>query len=179
MGAAAQVIFGQHGDTIIRSLTIISMLSAVNACQLMATRVLFAMSRDGLVSSRAVKVNEGGTPTGALFLRARLAALFIFGGSVEKSQRFESIIAVLAFFFVVNYSVSFLSLFVLRRREPGHERPYRAWGYPWTTGFSLLGSIAFLGGAVASDTRNSIYALLLLAASYPTFRLSKWLGERQ
>ncbi|MEK6288154.1 MAG: APC family permease [Acidobacteriota bacterium] len=180
MGAAAQVIFGQQGDTIIRSLTIISMSSAINACQLMATRVLFAMSRDGLVSSRAVKVNEGGTPTAALFASTVVAALFIFGGSFEKSHKiFENIIAVLAFFFVVNYAVSFLSLFVLRRREPDRQRPYRAWGYPWTTGVSLLGSIAFLGGAVASDTRNSIYALLLLAASYPAFRLSKWLAERQ
>src|SRR4030095_13470515 len=178
MGAAAQVIFGQYGDTIIRSLTIISMLSAINACQLMASRVLFAMSRDGLVSSRAVKVNEGGTPTGALFASTAIAALFIFGGSFEKSHKiFESIIAVLAFFFVVNYSVSFLSLFVLRRREPDRERPYRAWGYPWTTAISLLGSIAFLGGAVASDTRNSIYALVLLGASYPAFRLSKWLSK--
>ena len=179
MGAAAQVIFGQHGDTIIRSLTIISMLSAINACQLMASRVLFAMSRDGLVTSRAVKVNEGGTPTGALIASTAIAALFIFGGSFEKSHKiFESIIAVLAFFFVVNYSVSFFSLFVLRRREPEHARPYRAWGYPWTTGLSLLGSIAFLGGAVASDTRNSINALILLAASYPAFRASRWLANR-
>ena len=88
-------------------------------------------------------------------------------------------LGVVAFFFVVNYAISFGVVFLLRRREPDRERPYRAWGYPWTTGFSLLGSLAFLGGAVASDTRNSIYALLLLAASYPAFRLSKLLSERQ
>lgn len=178
MGAAAEVIFGQHGDTIIRSLTIISMLSAINACQLMATRVLFAMSRDRLVSARVVKVNEGGTPTTALFASTAIAALFIFGGSFEKSQKiFESIIAVLAFFFVVNYAVSFLSVFVLRRREPARERPYKAFGFPWTTGISLVGSLAFLAGSVVSDTRNSIYALVLLAASYPAFVLIKRLAQ--
>jgi basic amino acid/polyamine antiporter, APA family len=69
-------------------------------------------------------------------------------------------------------------VFFLRRHEPGRPRPYRAWGYPWTTGFSLLGSIAFLAGAVASDTRNSVYALILLAASYPAFRFTKWLAIR-
>jgi APA family basic amino acid/polyamine antiporter len=79
----------------------------------------------------------------------------------------------LAFFFVANYILSFVSVFVLRRREPEKERPYRAWGYPWTTALALIGSVLFLVGAVASDTRNSIYALALLALSYPVFRLVK------
>jgi APA family basic amino acid/polyamine antiporter len=64
-------------------------------------------------------------------------------------------------------------VFVLRWREPEKERPYRAWGYPWTTALVLIGSVLFLIGAIASDTRNSIYALLLLAVSYPLFRLLK------
>jgi APA family basic amino acid/polyamine antiporter len=173
LGKAAQAIFGANGDRIFRSLMILSMLSAVNACQLMATRVLFAMSRDGLFSTKGARANEGGTPTVALFFSTLVAALFIVTGTVDQ------VLAVVAFFFVVNYAISFGVVFLLRRREPDRERPYRAWGYPWTTGFSLLGSIAFLGGAVASDTRNSIYALLLLAASYPAFRLSKLLSERQ
>ena len=173
LGKAAQSIFGPSGDRIFRSLMILSMLSAVNACQLMATRVLFAMSRDGLFSTKGARANEGGTPTVALFFSTLVAALFIVTGTVDQ------VLAVVAFFFVVNYAISFGVVFLLRRCEPDRERPYRAWGYPWTTGFSLLGSIAFLGGAVASDTRNSIYALLLLAASYPAFRLSKLLSERQ
>ena len=61
----------------------------------------------------------------------------------------------LAFFFVANYTLSFISVFVLRRREPDRPRPYRAWGYPWTTGLALAGSVAFLAGAVASDTRTA------------------------
>jgi APA family basic amino acid/polyamine antiporter len=89
------------------------------------------------------------------------------------------VIAVVAFFFVANYAVSFLSLFVLRWREPLRERPYKSWGYPWTTGLALLGSVAFLVGAVVSDlnsgSRDSIYAVLLLAASYPVFRVVKLL----
>jgi APA family basic amino acid/polyamine antiporter len=172
IGTAAQAIFGPYGDTIIRSLTIISMLSAINAYHLMATRVLFSMSRDGLGSDKATKVNQGGTPTIALFVSATVAVLFILGG-----ERFETVITVLAFFFVANYTMSFISVFVLRRREPGLQRPYRAWGYPWTTALALLGSIAFLAGAVASDTRNSLYALLLLAASYPAYVLLRWLSK--
>ncbi len=169
-GEAANAIFGTHGDTIFRSLVIVSMLSGINAYHLMASRVLFAMSRDGLFTTKAAAVNEGGTPTIALLLSAAVAVLFIVFG-----QTFERVITVLAFFFVANYVLSFISLFVLRKRQPDKPRPYRAWGYPVTPALALIGSIAFLGGAVAADTRNSVYALLLLAVSYPVFRLIKLL----
>jgi basic amino acid/polyamine antiporter, APA family len=171
-GLAAQVIFGAHGDTIFRTLTIISMLSGINAYHLMASRVLYAMSRDGLFSKFAARVNEGGTPTVALFMSAGIALLFIVFG-----KTFEKVITVLAFFFVANYTISFISVFVLRRREPERPRPYRVWGYPVTTALALLGSVAFLAGAVASDTLNSIYALILLAASFPAFLLLKLLAQ--
>ena len=173
LGKAAEAIFGANGDRIFRSLMILSMLSAVNACQLMATRVLFAMSRDGLFSTAGAQANKGGTPTVALLFSTLVAVLFIVTGTLDQ------VLAVVAFFFVVNYAVSFAVVFLLRLREPNRPRPYRAWGYPWTTGFSLLGSIAFLVGAVASDTRKSIYALLVLGASYPAFRLAKLLAGRQ
>ena len=167
-GEAANVLFGRHGDTVFRSLTIISLLSAINACHLMSSRVLFAMSRDGLFFSQASQVNKGGTPSVALFLGAVVTLVLIVFG-----QTFEKLITILSFFFVASYALSFISVFVLRRREPLKERPYRAWGYPWTTGLALIGSVAFLAGAIASDTLNSLYALALLAVSYPVFKLLK------
>jgi APA family basic amino acid/polyamine antiporter len=107
-----------------------------------------------------------------LLSSATVAVLFIVFG-----QTFETVLTVLAFFFVANYTLSFISLFVLRRREPNKERPYRAWGYPWTTGLALAASLIFLVGAIVSDTKNSVYALILLAVSYPLFRLIR-LGAR-
>ena len=162
----ATMTFGQHGDALCRGLMIVALLSAVNSNHLMASRVLFAMSRDGLFHRRATTVNEGGTPTVALLLSAAVALLFIVFG-----QTFSRVITLLAFFFIANYTLSFLSLFVLRAREPERPRPYRAWGYPLTTAVALAGSLAFLVGAVASDLRNSVWALVLLAASYPAFLL--------
>src|SRR6185503_11682381 len=124
------------------------------------------------LAENVARVNKGGTPTVALFLSAAMAVLIILFG-----KTFGKVITVLAFFFVANYTLSFISIFVLRRREPEKDRPYRAWGYPWTTGLVLIGSVLFLVGAIAADlkegTRFSIYALVLLAASYPLFRLMK------
>jgi APA family basic amino acid/polyamine antiporter len=134
----------------------------------MSTRVLFAISRDGLFMKAGAQVNEGGTPTIALLLSVIVAVLFIVFG-----QTFGTVLTVLAFFFVANYTLSFISLFVLRCREPNKDRPYRAWGHPWTTGLALIGSAMFLVGAVISDTWNSAYALGLLALSYPLYRLMR------
>jgi APA family basic amino acid/polyamine antiporter len=165
-GAVADALLGTRGDVVLRVLTIVSMFSAVNAYHLMASRVLLAMSRDRLFFRGATAVNPGGTPTIALVLSTAVAVLFIVFG-----RTFERVITILAFFFIANYTLSFVSLFVLRHREPERPRPYRAWGYPWTTAMALLGSASFLIGAIAGDPSNSAGALLLLAASYPAFRL--------
>ncbi|HEV2706958.1 MAG TPA: APC family permease [Pyrinomonadaceae bacterium] len=166
VGSAAGRIFGERGATVISALAAVSMLAAVNASTMSAPRILFAMAGDRLFWRSAARVNRGGTPTVALLLSTVAAVLMIL-----FSRTFERLLAALAFFFVVDYALVYVSVFVLRRREPERPRPFRAWGYPWTTAAALVGSVAFLCGAIASDTENSLYALLLLAASYPAFIL--------
>ena len=170
VGAAASAIFGAYGDTVIRVLAISSMLSTINAYTLSAPRTLYAMSCDGLFTHHATTVNKGGTPTITLLVSTIVAVLFIVSGTFNK------VLAVIAFFFVSYYAMAFLSVIVLRRREPDLPRPYRVWGYPWTTLIVLIGSIAFLAGAVAGDTRNSLWALALLAVSYPVYLIVKILA---
>ena len=167
VGAVARVIFGAYGDKAIRVLAILSLLSTVNAYTLTAPRILYAMSCDELFARRAARVNRGGTPTTTLLLSTIAAALFILSGT------FNTVLAALAFFFVANYSMGYISVFVLRRREPNLPRPYRAWGYPWTTAIVLIGSIAFLIGAAITDKKNTLWALVLLAASYPIYLIAK------
>ncbi|MFN7926703.1 MAG: APC family permease [Blastocatellia bacterium] len=164
-GTVAQVLWGARGTRILQVLVLLSMLSSINANTLMASRVLFGMSRDALFSDKVVNVNAGGTPTLALFISTLITLFFILTGT------FNQVLAVLAFFFVTNYALSFLSVLVLRRTELQTPRPHRTWCYPFTTGLALLGSLTFLLGAVISDRRNSLYALALLAISYPVFFL--------
>ena len=163
----AEAIFGARGDLLVRLVVIASLPSAVNACLLMASRVLYAVSRDGLGLPIATRVNVGGTPTIALAFTGVVSLGFLATGT------FGSIIAIAAFFFVADYALSFVAVFVLRSREPQAIRPYRAIGHPWTTGFVLLGSLAFLASAVVADRRNSLFALGIVVVSYPVFRLSR------
>jgi APA family basic amino acid/polyamine antiporter len=170
-GAVANKLFGAYGDKAIRVLAILSLLSTINAYTLTAPRILYAMSCDELFMRRATRVNRGGTPTVTLLISTAVAVLFIF-------RSFDQVLAALSFFFVANYAMAYISLIVLRRREPGLPRPYRAWGYPWTTGIVLAGSIAFLAGAVVSDRRDSLFALAILAASVPIYLTVRFLPLR-
>lgn len=179
LGAAAEHIFGKLGDPVIRIIMIVSMLSSMNANQIFCTRTLHAMSCDGLFFSAASRVNQGGTPVMALFLSTVAGILFLLTGT------FERVIDMLAFFFVANYTLSYASLFLLRRREPQMPRPYRAWGYPWTTGIALLASVIFLVASVVTDIQGerasghfwppspAVLALGVLVLSYPVFRILK------
>lgn len=163
----AEAIFGPRGDTVVRLVVVLVLPSAVNACLLMASRVLFAVSRDGIGPRIATRVNDGGSPTIALIASGIVSLIFLATGG------FEQAIAIAAFFFVADYALSFLAVFVLRHREPQAPRPYRAFRHPWTTGIVLAGSIAFLVSAVVEDTRHSLWALAVLVISYPAFRLTK------
>jgi APA family basic amino acid/polyamine antiporter len=166
LGAVASRVFGHYGDAVIRSIMIVSMLSCLNANQLFCTRTLHAMSCDGLFFRSFASVNKGGTPTLALLLSSIVGVIFVLGS-------FERVIAMLSFFFVANYTLSYSSLFVLRRKEPAMPRPYRAWGYPWTTGIALAASVFFLIGSIATDRHNAPLALAMLVLSYPIFRILK------
>jgi APA family basic amino acid/polyamine antiporter len=179
LGSAAATIFGQWTITIISVLMIVSMLSGINAYHLMASRVSFAMSRDALLPPVVARVNQGGTPTTSLFLSAAgaVALTLLPLLRVGEKRPFEDVLAIVTFFFVTDYLFAYIAMFVLRRKEPDAERPYRAWGYPWTTGLALVGSLAFVAGALVSDTRNSLYALLVLGMAYPLFLAFKFFGR--
>ena len=166
-GTVANAIFGGGGERIVRLLVIVSLPSAVNANVLMGSRVLYSMSRDGLGIPVASRLNARGAPFVAIVATGLVAVAFLATGT------FETIIAIAAFFFVANYTTSFLGLIRVRMREPNRPRPYRTFGYPWTTALVLLGSLGFLVSAVVADRRNSMFALGILVLSYPVFRLTR------
>ena len=100
------------------------------------------------------------------------AVLFVLGS-------FERVIAMLSFFFVANYTLTYASLFILRKKQPDMPRPYRAWGYPYTTATALIGSILFLIGSIATDRDNAPLALIMLVLSYPVYRVMKYAAGRK
>jgi APA family basic amino acid/polyamine antiporter len=162
---AAQRLFGRSSGTLLTALALISLPPLINAVMMGGPRILYAMSSSGLLPPALSRVNPRGTPEWALFATIGLAALLTASGT------FRTLIATASFIFVVNHCSAFCALFVLRRREPELPRPFRVWGYPWITGVVLLAALGFLCGAVFSDTRHSLYAVILIVVSFPVRRL--------
>lgn len=154
---AAAIIAGDRGKQLITVLSVLSLLPLLNAILMIGTRILFAMGRDGLVSPRTASVNAGGTPGVATGITTGVAVLLIASGT------FQTLIALASVFLAANYCVSCLALVVLRRREPGAARPFRAWGYPWSAAIVVVGAVVFLAGMLVSDTASAVKAIGLLA----------------
>jgi APA family basic amino acid/polyamine antiporter len=164
---AARRLFGPGGELTLRVVMIVSLVAAVNALLLMASRVPFAISRDRLLPAWLARVNGGGTPVAALGTSVGIALLCL------GTNTFDTLLAMLAFMFVANYALTFTALFVARRRQPGADRPFRVPGYPAVPAIALIGSVAFMLAAVLSDPRSSLIAVALVAASWPVYRLAR------
>ncbi len=173
VGRAVESVFGPLAETLTIAVLTGFMIMGINLGYMFAARVIYAMSSDGLFFKQCQRVNRGGTPTMALV--ASLAATIIF---LLFSGGFERLVEALAFFTVVNYVILFLSVFILRRKEPDLPRPYRAWGYPWTTALTLAGAVAFLVGNILGGTGVSLTALVVVVLSYPLYLLFRRINMR-
>ncbi len=160
---AASVVLGPVGERVVRVIMIVSLLAQANALLMISSRVPHAMAEDRLVPRFLNSVNQGGAPVPALVASAAFAAFLL------ATRTFNAVLAVLAFYFVVGYLGSFVSLLVLRRREPDAVRPYRMPAYPILPALLVVGATAFLIGALLSDTGNALYALGLLVVATPVY----------
>lgn len=156
---AAVLLFGDYGKQVILVLSVITVVSTINAGLLYQPRILYAMARDGMLPRRVTSVNQGGTPAIALFLCASASLALVLSGS------FDTLIAIGSIVLVAVYLSGFISLLVLRRREPLLPRPYKAWLYPWSAFFVALASAAFLLGAIFTDLQHAAFTLILVFVS--------------
>ncbi len=167
---AARIILPRGGAELVTVISLLTVLSLVNAVMLMTPRILLAIGRDGFFTQKAATVSAGGTPRVALVLSSLASAVLILCGT------FNQIIALAAVLFLLNYVSAYSAMFVLRRREPLTVRPYRAFGFPYTTGIVLLGSVLFLVAAVVDDHQSGMVAAALLVACVPIYL---WLARRR
>ncbi len=122
--AAAEVIFGQAGATIMAVAIMISTFGCNNGLILSGARIYFAMARDGLFFASAGRLNRASVPGNALMIQAVWASVFCLSGTYGQLLDFV-IFAVLIF-----YILTIVGLFILRVRRPDLPRPYKALGYP-------------------------------------------------
>ncbi len=135
--AAAAVIFGNKGALIMAGLIMVSTFGCNNGIILSGGRLYYAMAQDGLFFPKAGVLNKAAVPGFALWVQCIWASLLCLSG------RYGDLLEYTMFASLLFYIVTIAGLFVLRRREPNAERPYRTWGYPVLPALYIAGAAAF------------------------------------
>jgi APA family basic amino acid/polyamine antiporter len=118
---------------------------------------------DGFAVKRAQKVGKGGNPLFAVLVTWILSVgLILLGG-------FEFLLLLCVFFFVPLYLALIVGVLVLRKREPDSERPYRAWGHPYSTIVCLIGWTVITLFQAFVERETAVYALAMVAVSWPVY----------
>ena len=142
---------------------IVILLSHQNLLYMGAPRVLHALAVDGLALERAQTVGHGGNPVIAVLITWLLAVgLILIGG-------FEFLLLLCVFFFVPLYVVLIIGVLILRKREPDAERPFRAWGHPYSTFVVLLGWSLITVFQAYAERETALYAIAMVAVSIPVY----------
>lgn len=173
---ASDVVHEFLGQGAAEWITVAMMISAfatLNGSILTGARVPYAMARDGLFFARAAHINARfRTPGFALLLQGVLAAALALTGT------FEDLLSFFIFASWLFYSLTTVSLFTLRRREPQLERPYRAWGYPWVPGlFVVIASLLMLNLFIQQWLRSAIGLALILSGLFFYWRWRRALAQ--
>ena len=123
---AAVALFGQRSATLLSSLVALTSAGFVSAMLMSGPRVSVAMAQDGVFFRALGRTNARGAPTLAVGLQGVLAVIAVL------TATFDSILVYVGFALNLNAAAAVAGAFVLRRREPDADRPYRAplWPLP-------------------------------------------------
>jgi len=165
--AAAEMIFGAIGGTIMASAILISTFGCNNGLILSGSRVYYAMARDGLFFRRAGQLNRNHVPGVALVVQAVWTSLLCLTGT------YGQLLDYVIFAALIFYALTTIGLFILRSKRPDAERPYRAIGYPVLPAlYIVLALTVAVILLIADKTRaQAISGLVLVAVGIPVFYL--------
>ncbi len=169
--AAAQIIFGTPAAVIMAALIMISTFGCNNGLILAGARVSYAMARDGLFFRRAAALNARGVPATALLFQAVWAALLCLSGTYSDLLDYV-VIAVLIF-----YILTVSGIFILRKRRPDAERPYKALGYPVLPALYIAAAAAISIDLLIFKYDNTRWGVLIVAIGIPIYFLWKRLAQ--
>jgi APA family basic amino acid/polyamine antiporter len=164
--AAVSTIFGNVAVVIMAGLIMISTFGCNNGLILAGARLYYAMAQDGLFLKQASHLNKNAVPARALWLQCLWASLLCLSGT------YGDLLDYCTFTSLCFYIVTIGGLFVLRRKEPNAERPYRAFGYPVVPALYILAGLTICGILLYTKTFNTGMGLLIAGLGIPVYFLT-------
>ena len=162
--ATAKALYGQGIAGLFTIVVIISMFGALNGNILVGARVTYAMAKDNLFFPSAAKVHpKNHTPGNAIIIQGVWSSILALSGT------FEELITLVVFVNFMMWIAAASTVFVLRKKQPDLDRPYKVWGYPYVPAFFILFSTAIMINTFFTAPAQSFLGLGLTLLGVPVY----------
>jgi len=169
---AATVVFGRAGASVVAALVMLSTFGSLNGSMMTGPRIFWAMADDGLFFRPVAAVHaKWRTPWVAILLASALGIGYVSFRTFEQLAD-AFILGIWPF-----YALAVAAVFVLRRRRPDAERPFRTPGYPWVPVVFLLASLGLLANATIQQPASTLLGFGLILLGAPAYWVWKRLGR--
>ena len=165
--AAASLIFGAPAVYIMAALIMVSTFGCNNGLILSGARLYYAMAKDDLFFKKAATLNKYSVPGFSLLLQLIWASVLCLSGTYSDLLDY-TIFAALLF-----YILTIAGVFILRKKRPGAERPYKAFGYPWLPLLFIIVATAICIDLLVFKSRNSLPGLIIVLSGIPVYFLQR------
>jgi len=135
--AASHSIFGPIGTIIIALMIMVSTFGCNNGLILAGARVYYTMAKDNLFFKQVGRLNKNSVPQVALWIQC------VFACAWSISGRYGQLLDMISFVVVIFYMLTIIGIFILRKKRPEAERPYKAFGFPILPVLYILMGTAF------------------------------------
>lgn len=161
--AAERFLGTDIGPYVIAVLIMISTFGCNNGLILAGARVYYTMAKDGLFFRKTGELNENAVPEFALWIQAVVASVLCLSGT------YGDLLTMISFVVVIFYVMTILGIFILRKKRPDVERPYRAFGFPVLPIMYIILALAFCIGLVSASPKYSLYGLAIVLVGIPLY----------
>ena len=160
----ADGLLGSVAGDVMAAVAVISLAASNSAMTFAGPRVYFAMARDGVFFRRLSHVHpQYRTPASAIVAQAAWTSVLVL--SAETTQ----LVNYTGFSITLFLALGVAAVFVLRRREPGVERPFKALGYPIAPAIYVVASAFILVNALIRDPGPTGAGALIIALGIPLY----------
>jgi len=164
--AASKAIFGNAGTIVIAIMIMISTFGCNNGLILAGARVYYTMAKDGLFFKKTGTLNNNGVPEFALWIQFVVASLLCLSG------KYGDLLDMISFVAVLFYALTILGIFILRKKRPDAERPYKAFGYPILPAIYILMALTFCTLLIIYKPQYTWPGLIIVLIGIPLYFLA-------
>lgn len=158
---AVKTFWGRSGELFIAVLIVITTLGCNHATVITSCRIYYAMAKEGLFFKKAGELNKQTVPGNSLLYQCVWACILVLSGT------FDQLTDMIIFAVFVFYGATALGVFILRKKMPNANRPYKVWGYPVVPAIVILFSAALFINTIATQPREAIIGLTLMLTGVP------------